>query len=75
MRKEFRYRDISPRSERNNKLKRKLERITSFLKENNYDNSSVLFEDLNIFLNTEKEIQIQESYLKLEEMYYNGDLA
>lgn len=75
MRKEFRYRDISPRSERINKLKRKLERITSFLKENNYDNSSVLFEDLNIFLNTEKEIQIQESYLKLEEMYYNGDLA
>jgi intein/homing endonuclease len=75
MKKDFSYKDNSPRFDKIIKLKRKLDKISSILKDTVYKNSSEMFEDLNSFLNTEKEIQIQESYMKLEEMYFNGEIA
>lgn len=75
MKREFNYRDVSPRSERIYRLQKTLDRASFLLKEGKYKNHQEMFEDLTVYDNTLKEIQVQESYLKLEEMYYTGTLA
>lgn len=75
MKKDFNYQDISPRTEKINKLYKRLDRASFLLKEGKYKSHQEMFEDLTVFENTEKEIQIQQSYMKLEEMYYTGVLA
>jgi hypothetical protein len=75
MKKDFNYQDISPRSERISKLYKRLDRASFLLKEGKYKSYSEMFEDLTVFENTQKEIEIQECYLKLEEMYYTGVLV
>ena len=75
MKKEFNYRDVSPRSERIYNLLKNLDRASFLLKEGKYKNHQEMLEDLTVYESTQKEIQVQESYLKLEEMYYTGALV
>lgn len=70
MKKETSYRDFSPRTDRINKLGRKLEKFNALLKDSKYSDSSVMLQDLSMFLATEKEIEIQKSYLQIEDSYW-----
>lgn len=62
------------RKERIVKLQKKLERIQNALTHYRYTNSRDILEDLAAFEKTEKEIQIQDCYRKIEYREYLENL-
>ncbi|MDB4330144.1 hypothetical protein N9948_00230 [bacterium] len=71
MRKELTFKDVSQRTDRIYNLERKLNSFSKRLKETKYDLISEMIDDLSIYENLEKEIQIQKCYFQMEEIYWN----
>lgn len=71
-RKELTFRDLTPRADIVSKLERKRERFARRLKETKYESTSDMFDDVVIWEGIQKEIEIQECYMQMEEKYWNS---